>query len=108
MGWSMTIAVAKCFTPDTLLNTPSNHLRNGYCAFKTLSMKLATWKDGFVFDTDPRREDPLYYYLLDGAWGSDSVVGFEIDPRYNEHKATSVCIRVFARSSAARKRDESC
>ena len=61
--------------------------------FSHLTMKLAKWSDGYVLDTDPRREDPLYYYMQEGAWGS--TIGFEVDPPYEEHKAIHVCIRVF-------------
>jgi hypothetical protein len=57
-------------------------------------MKLAKWDDGYVFDADPRREDPLYYYLQEGGWGS--ALGFEVDPLYEEHTATSVSIRVWS------------
>ena len=56
-------------------------------------MKLAEWNDGYIFDADPRREDPLYYYLRDGAW--HSAIGIEVEPLYEEHKAARVTIRVW-------------
>ena len=56
-------------------------------------MKLAKWDDGYVFDADPRREDPLYYYMREGGWGS--ALGIEVDPLYEEHTASCVSIRVW-------------
>ncbi len=56
-------------------------------------MKLAKWDDGYVLDADPRREDPLYYYMREGGWGS--ALGIEVDPLYKEHDAISVSIRVW-------------
>lgn len=56
-------------------------------------MKLAKWDDGYVFDADPRREDPLYYYMQDGGWGS--AIGIEVAPLYEEHTASRVTIRVW-------------
>jgi hypothetical protein len=61
-------------------------------------MKLAEWNDGYVLETDSRREDPIYYYMRDGVWGSG--VGLEVDPLYEEHRATEVCIRVFREHQA--------
>ena len=56
-------------------------------------MKLAKWDDGYVLETDPRREDPLYYYMREGGWGS--AVGIEVSPLYDEHAKTKVTIRVW-------------
>ena len=56
-------------------------------------MKLAKWDDGYVLDADPRREDPLYYYMREGGWGS--ALAIEIDPLYEEHSVTTVSIRVW-------------
>jgi hypothetical protein len=70
----------------------------GALGLSTASMKLTNWNDGYVLETDPRREDPLYYYMRDGVWGSG--VGLEVDPLYKEHKATEVCIRVFQEHQA--------
>ena len=56
-------------------------------------MKLAKWDDGYVLDADPRREDPLYYYMQEGGWGS--ALGIEVAPLYEEHTATRVSIRVW-------------
>jgi hypothetical protein len=55
-------------------------------------MKLAKWDDGYILDADPRREDPLYYYMKEGGWGS--ALGIEVDPLYEEFTASSVSIRV--------------
>lgn len=55
-------------------------------------MQIAKWDDGFVLDTDPRRQDPLYYYLREGS--KDSVLGVRVDPLYEEHEATDVSIRI--------------
>jgi len=56
-------------------------------------MKLAKWDDGYLFDADPRREDPLYYYMREGGWGS--AIGIEVAPLYHEHSASRVTIRVW-------------
>ncbi len=57
-------------------------------------MKLAKWDDGYIFDMDPRREDPLYYYLKDKGWGS-SAIGIEVEPMCEEHKVTTVSIKIW-------------
>jgi len=59
----------------------------------THMMKLAKWNDGYILDADPRREDPLYYYLLEGGWGA--AIGIEVAPLYEEHEATQVVIRIW-------------
>ena len=56
-------------------------------------MKLAKWDDGYVLDSDPRREDPLYYYMREGTWGS--AIGIEVSPLYEEQAASKVTIRVW-------------
>ena len=56
-------------------------------------MKLAKWDDGYVLDADPRREDPLYYYMRDGGWGC--AIGIEVSPLYEEHTALTVTIRIW-------------
>lgn len=56
-------------------------------------MTIAQWDDGYLLNTDPRREDPLYYYLREGGWGS--AIGFEVEPLYGEHTASRVTIRVW-------------
>src|SRR5262245_39846378 len=61
-------------------------------------MKRAKWNDGYVLDTDPRREDPLYYYMRGSDWGS--ALGLRVEPAYQEHKATKVCICVFREHEA--------
>jgi hypothetical protein len=50
--------------------------------------------DGDQIHSDGRREDPLYYYLINGSW--ERAIGFSIDPLYGEHEATDVSSRVFA------------
>lgn len=52
------------------------------------------WDDGSVLDTDPRREDPLFYYLTKGDWSK--AIGFEVLPLYEEAGAEQVQISVFA------------
>ena len=56
-------------------------------------MKKARWSDGYVVNADPRREDPLYYYMQGDAW--NSAIGFETEPLYHEHEGTDVTIGVF-------------
>ncbi len=55
--------------------------------------KLAEWSDGCVVDTDPRRDDPLYYYMRRDAW--DSAIGVEVFPLYEEHAVNDVSVRVW-------------
>jgi hypothetical protein len=56
-------------------------------------MKIAKWDDGFILETDSRREDPLYYYMRRDAW--KDAIGFEVDPMYQELEAKEVRISVF-------------
>jgi hypothetical protein len=63
-------------------------------AFIYRNLKHAKWDDGYVLYTDPRREDPLYYYMRERGWGS--AVGFEVAPLYEEHAAIRVSIRVWS------------
>jgi hypothetical protein len=42
---------------------------------------------------DPRREDPLIYYLPAGDWSRS--IGLEILPLYEERKSKSVTLRFF-------------
>ncbi len=58
-----------------------------------LSINLAEWPDNRVLYTDPRREDPLYYYKSREGWSF--VIGFEVAPMYEEYDATSVTIKVW-------------
>ena len=46
-----------------------------------------------MFNADPRREDPLYYYLREKGWGS--AIGFEVAPLREEETASEVTIRVW-------------
>ena len=64
-------------------------------------MKLAEWEDGFVLNADPRRADPLYYYMRDEVW--DSAIGLEVEPRYEEQTATEVTLSVFSEHLAREK-----
>jgi hypothetical protein len=57
------------------------------------SMKLAEWSDGFVLNTDPRRDDPLYYYMPRDPWGS--AIGIEVSPLYEEHNTREVSVQVW-------------
>lgn len=61
-------------------------------------MKIAKWSDGYVVDIDPRREDPLFYYVKDGAWGT--AIGFEADALYEEHRAREVALQVWQKHTA--------
>jgi hypothetical protein len=56
-------------------------------------MRLGKWDDGYVLDTDSRREDPLYYYVRGEDW--KAAIGFEVNPLWKEAKADSVTIHVF-------------
>jgi hypothetical protein len=61
-------------------------------------MKIAKWSDGYVVDIDPRREDPLFYYVKDGAWGT--AIGFAADALYEEHRAREVALQVWGKHAA--------
>jgi hypothetical protein len=61
-------------------------------------MKIAKWSDGYVLDIDPRREDPLFYYVKDGAWGT--AIGFAADTLYEEHRAREVVLQVWEKHAA--------
>jgi len=56
-------------------------------------MKIASWNDGSVIEIDPRREDPLLYYLKDREWASS--VGFEALPLYEEHRSVDVTLGIW-------------
>ena len=56
-------------------------------------MKLVKWDDGYVLEQDPRREDPLYYYMRPNDW--DTAIGWEVEPLYHEHSARKVSIRIY-------------
>ena len=51
-----------------------------------------------MLDIDPRREDPLFYYVKDGAWGT--AIGFEADALYEEHRAREVALQVWEKHAA--------
>lgn len=61
-------------------------------------MQLSKWDDGFRIDTDPRREDPLFYYRRGEEWSS--AIGVQVDPAYEEHQAAEVVVRVFPQHKA--------
>ena len=56
-------------------------------------MILKTWPDGFVLNMDPRREDPLFYYLERDEWSS--AIGLQVLPLYREKTEVDVEISVF-------------
>ena len=49
--------------------------------------------DGDSIEQDPRGQDPLVYYVPDGNWAR--AVGVEIEPLYEEDKASVVRTRFF-------------
>lgn len=49
--------------------------------------------DGSQLNQDPRREDPLFYYVRAADW-SDAI-GFLVLPEYAEHAARSVTLQVY-------------
>ncbi len=51
------------------------------------------FSDGDCIYQDPRREDPLIYYLPAGDW--KRAVGLEILPLYEEHEAESVILHFY-------------
>lgn len=55
---------------------------------------IEKWPDGYILDMDSRREDPLFYYRQEDDWVE--VVGFQVEPLYEEREAERVEISVFA------------
>jgi hypothetical protein len=55
-------------------------------------MILKKWDDS-TLDCDSRREDPLYYYRPSHGW--EGAIGIQIDPLYEEDKASEITIKVF-------------
>ena len=53
---------------------------------------LQRWEDGAALETDPRREDPLYYYVMSGDWAS--AFGFRVDPVGQESRTEAVSVSV--------------
>ncbi|HSM50353.1 MAG TPA: hypothetical protein VLA75_03025 [Thermoanaerobaculia bacterium] len=53
---------------------------------------IAEFGGGWVLDTDPRREDPLYYCLKDGDWSG--AIAFEVLPLWEEERSTEVTVQV--------------
>lgn len=60
-------------------------------------MKIGKWDDGYSLDADPRREDPLYYYLKDKDWSG--ALGIAVDPMCHEHEVAEVRISIFGNHS---------
>lgn len=51
-----------------------------------------TWPDGDSVETDPRRDDPYFYYLRNGDW--KTAVGFDVTPSPEDVRAASVSLSV--------------
>lgn len=64
-------------------------------------MVLGNWSDGYRLVTDPRREDPLYYYLKADEW--PNAIGLEVVPPYEPMQPRDAYISVF-REHQARER----
>ena len=56
---------------------------------------LRKWSDGHVLNTDDRREDPLFYYLMRKEW--TKAIGFQVLPLYEEATAEQVEISIFVK-----------
>lgn len=54
---------------------------------------IEIWPDGYVLSMDPRREDPLFYYLQETDWAG--AIGFQVLPLCEESAAPEVSISVF-------------
>jgi hypothetical protein len=79
LGWSLCCVPAADFGVMPLLVSRGGH-------------KLQVdFSDGDSIRQDPRREDPLIYYLPAGEWSR--AIGMKILPSYEEHEAKSVIIR---------------
>jgi hypothetical protein len=71
---------------------------------------IQEWPDGYLLSMDPRREDPLFYYMRGDDW--EHAIGLEVLPLYEERTAPRVSISVWAghrdREDAldARKREQ--
>jgi hypothetical protein len=50
------------------------------------------FSNGDTIEQDPRREDPVVYYVPAGDWAR--AIGIEIAPLYEEHRATTVTSRL--------------
>lgn len=50
---------------------------------------LGKWADGASLETDPRNEDPVFYYLFGNL---AEAIGFDVEPLYEHAKATDVTI----------------
>jgi len=55
---------------------------------------IKEWPDGYLLGMDPRREDPLFYYMKGDDW--EHAIGLEVLPLYEERTALEVTISVWA------------
>ena len=55
---------------------------------------IKEWPDGYLLSMDPRREDPLFYYMKRDDW--EHAIGLEVLPLYEERAAVEVTISVWA------------
>jgi hypothetical protein len=56
---------------------------------------IESWPDGWILNMDPRREDPLFYYLHGDDWSH--AIGIQVLPLYQERTAPRVAISVFSK-----------
>jgi hypothetical protein len=54
---------------------------------------IQEWPDGYLLSMDPRREDPLFYYMEGDDW--EHAIGLEVLPLYEERTAPGVSISVW-------------
>lgn len=54
---------------------------------------IKEWPDGYLLSMDPRREDPLFYYMKRDDW--EHAIGLEVLPLYEERAAVEVTISVW-------------
>lgn len=55
---------------------------------------IKEWPDGYLLGMDPRREDPLFYYMKGDDW--EHAIGLEVLPLYEERTAVEVSVSVWA------------
>ena len=55
---------------------------------------IKEWPEGYLLSMDPRREDPLFYYMRGDDW--ERAIGLELLPLYEERTAPRVSISVWA------------
>jgi hypothetical protein len=54
---------------------------------------IKEWPDGTLLSMDPRREDPLFYYMKEDDW--EHAIGLEVLPLYEERTAPRVSLSVW-------------